>query len=515
MAKAEIGTPIRAGQREALWRSAVARRLTSASTRAWPLSPVRRFQLASLLVLLVGMLGSGWWLNTQIEQRVLEQTVNLNAAFIESFVAPLLQHSTSLGHSDGTDVLTPLEVASLDSIFHSPLLDSRILGVCLWAKDGRVLYSSRPAQIGQTLAPGPELAAAFDGRASWEMDDQQEQDAADRALLYSQASQPPRAQLGVYTPVRQSSAGPIITVAEFFLAADPLQRTIATAQQQTWMIVGGVAFVTYLLLAGFIRRTSDTVVRQQAELASRVAGLRDLLAQNDELRARMRQASRRAVTLQEQVLRSLSADLHDGPAQYLGLAFLHLDRIAARDDDHPERPMDGHLERPVDGHLEAVQSALGQVMKEIRAIAAGLGMPQLDTMTLDEVVAQVVRAHERSYSTRVSVETHALPEHADLSSKTTLYRVIQEGLANAYHHGRGIDERVAVWADADALHAEITDGGPGFDVGLTADASEHMGLSGMRARVESLGGTFSVQSSVGMGTQVRIQLPLSDSTDSR
>ncbi len=453
------------------------------------------------------MLGTGWWLNSQIEQRVMEETANLNAAFIESFVAPLLQHSASLGHSDGTDVLTPLEIASLDSIFHSPLLDSRILGVCLWAKDGRVLYSSISAQIGQTLAPGPELVAAFEGRASWEMDDRQAKDADDRAVLGPQELGSHQAQLGVYTPVRQSRTGPIITVAEFFLAADPLQHTIATAQQQTWMIVGGVAFVTYLLLAGFIQRTSDTVVRQQAELASQVARLRDLLTQNDELRARMRQASRRAVTVHERVLRSLSADLHDGPAQYLGLAFLHLDRIAARDDDEPEHP--------VDEHLEAVQGALGQVMKEIRAIAAGLGMPQLDTMTLDEVVAQVVRAHERSYSTRVSVETSALPEHADLSIKTTLYRVIQEGLANAYHHGRGIDERIAVSADADTLHVEITDGGPGFDVGSAADTSEHLGLSGMRARVESLGGTFTVQSSVGMGTQVRIQLPLSDSTDSR
>jgi signal transduction histidine kinase len=505
MAKAAVSFPIRSEQQDAPRRPSAGRHLNISPTHVWPRSPARRFQLASFVVLLVGMLGTGWWLSSQIEQRVIEQTVDLNAAFIESFVAPLLQNSELLRNPDSTSVLTPLEVASLDSIFQSPLLDDRIVGVCLWTKGGRVLYNSSATPVGRMSAPNSELRAAFNGRASWEIESTQGNHDDDMKLLSLQGTPSSTELLGVYTPVRQSRTGPIITVAEFFLAGDPLRQSIAAAQQQTWIVVGGVALLTYLLLAGFIQRTSDTVVRQQATLSSQVERLQDLLRQNNELRARMRQASRRAVTLHEQTLRALSADLHDGPAQYLGLAFLHLDRIAPGNKERPEQP--------VDEHLAVVQSSLGQVMQEIRAIAAGLGVPQLETLSLQEVVAHVVRAHERRYHTHIWVATQTLPEYADVSIKTTLYRVIQEGLTNASRHGRGIDERVAVSAGADTLKIEISDGGPGFEVCSAIDTHEHMGLSGMRARVESLGGTFTVRSTVGMGTQIQIQLPLSDSAD--
>jgi signal transduction histidine kinase len=135
-------------------------------------------------------------------------------------------------------------------------------------------------------------------------------------------------------------------------------------------------------------------------------------------------------------------------------------------------------------------------------------MPQLEAMTLPEVVAQAVADHERTSHTRVQVVTTALPEQVTASTKTTLYRVLQEGLNNAFRHGGGIDEQVTMAADSGMLAVQIADSGPGFDARPASDSGRHMGISAMRDRVESLGGHFTILSSKGQGTRIRITLPL-------
>jgi signal transduction histidine kinase len=57
------------------------------------------------------------------------------------------------------------------------------------------------------------------------------------------------------------------------------------------------------------------------------------------------------------------------------------------------------------------------------------------------------------------------------------------------------------------LVVEVTDSGRGFDPQAVV-ADGHLGLAGMRERIEVLGGTFSVRSAPGKGTVVRAALPL-------
>jgi signal transduction histidine kinase len=81
-----------------------------------------------------------------------------------------------------------------------------------------------------------------------------------------------------------------------------------------------------------------------------------------------------------------------------------------------------------------------------------------------------------------------------------------------------LDERVVVAAEDGALLIEIADAGPGFDVAAlsaASDSPEHMGLIGMRVRVESLGGSLRIRSALGAGTLLHIRLPLSDGIEGR
>jgi hypothetical protein len=88
-----------------------------------------------------------------------------------------------------------------------------------------------------------------------------------------------------------------------------------------------VQVVAYILVAGVVKRGSDTISRQQRALRQQVSNLSSLLDQNAQLSARVAQAARRTTTLNEQVLRRIGSDLHDGPGQVLALALLRLDSL--------------------------------------------------------------------------------------------------------------------------------------------------------------------------------------------
>ena len=282
---------------------------------------------------------------------------------------------------------------------------------------------------------------------------------------------------------------------------DALNQEVAIAQRKSWLVVGSVTLVIYLLLAGFVRRASDTIEQQRRTLNDQIARLTELLSQNKELHERVRRAAGSVATLNEQILRRIGSELHDGPAQDLGLSLLKLDALIGRGEK-------GQAESAVVEELTSIQSSLQNTQKEIRAISTGLGLPQLAELSLPETVTRVVRAHERRTGSQVKLDIESLPEQAALPVKITAYRVLQEALNNAFRHAGGTGQQIRACMESDLLLLEIFDQGPGFAAQSATLMTGHLGLAGMRERVESLGGTFSVESAIGQGTQVKAQLPL-------
>ena len=162
----------------------------------------------------------------------------------------------------------------------------------------------------------------------------------------------------------------------------------------------------------------------------------------------------------------------------------------------------------VDPELERIQGSLSRALEEMRAIAAGLRLPDLERLTLAETVTRVVQYHERRTATTVDLRVEQVPEPVPLPIKITVYRLIQEALSNAYRHGGGAAQAVRVATEDGELSLEISDQGPGFDASVPA-GDGHLGVAGMRERVESQGGTLEVDSKPGGGTRVQVRLPLS------
>ncbi len=377
------------------------------------------------------------------------------------------------------------------------VLGRQIVTFKVWDQKGGIIYSTNPALIGRVFPMDEDLTAAWQGKVAANISNLQGDENVEERQKYSQLFQ-------IYSPIRLTSTGQIIAVAEFYQKVDALQADINTARWQTWLAVGLTMLLIYLALLGFVRTTSNTIGRQGIELTRQVQRLSELLKQNGELRERVQRAAANSAAVNERFLRRISAELHDGPVQELGAALLRMDRVIGQNQAGQTLISDGIYQE----QLPAIQTSLQNAIQEVRALASGLGLPQLEGLGLEEVLRRVVNSHERRTGSRVKLSTADLPEQADLSMKIAVYRIVQEALNNAFRHAGGTGQAVSARCEAGRIRIEVSDQGPGFDASQSLDWEQHLGLAGMRERVESLGGAFSVESQTGHGTRVSASLPL-------
>jgi signal transduction histidine kinase len=301
--------------------------------------------------------------------------------------------------------------------------------------------------------------------------------------------------LEMYVPVRERGSDRIIGVAEFYSLPDELDREVAEARLGSWAVVAIAVVLAFLVLYGIVRQGSETIRRQQGALQRQVGELSTLLAQNAALRDRVRIAANRSTMLNERALRRISSDLHDGPAQMLSLALLRLDTLG----DAPES----------DRERQAIEGALADALRDMRQIAAGLRLPELEQMTVRQVAERAVDAHNRHAGSSVELEVGEVPARSPLAIRIALYRALQELLSNATRHGQGVP-RATLRMVSHELRLEVTDDGPGFDPARVGEPG-HLGLAGVREQAELLEGRFEVGRTESGTTIVVVEWPVEGS----
>jgi len=301
--------------------------------------------------------------------------------------------------------------------------------------------------------------------------------------------------LEMYLPVRERGGGRIIAVAEFYVLPTEIDQEVAGAQLRSWLAVGGAVTLVYLLLFGIVRQGSQTIDRQRLALENQVNELSALLHQNEVLRDRVRVAAERTTTLGERSLRRISGDLHDGPGQMLALAMLRLDQLRADDGKVDEK------------ELADLQSALNDALRDMRAIAAGLRLPELTLLSAADAVRRAVDDHVRRTGVPVALTIDEALDEVSLPTKIALFRAVQELLSNSTRHGGGRDVAVDLVGESGQLALAVSDGGPGFEQANVGE-SGHLGLAGIREQAELLGGTFEIGARPTAGALVTVRWPL-------
>lgn len=455
------------------------------------LSLARQFLIVSFIILFGGMLALGAWVGQQIEIGVIHRTAAVTALYVDSLVAHHLQELIDTG------TLVESHNAEMDSLFFSTPLGERVVAFKIWGSDGRILYSTNPELMGLQFPITGGLEKAFNGGVYTEISDLDKEENIFEGETWLQL-------IETYAPIRREGDEEVVAVIEFYQTMDDLKGEILAARQKSWVLVGISTVVVYLLLAGLVGRASNTILAQQGELQEKVTQLTGLLTQNEQLHNRVSRAASRAAALNERFLLRISADLHDGPGQDLSLALLRIEELADTCEACTVRVSKGHS---VSRDFRTIQSALQSSLNDLRAVLAGLRLPEIENLSLAETVERAIRDYEHKTSRFVPSTMQDIPAAAPLSVKITLYRILQESLSNGFKHAKDSNQRVHLACAAGHLIAEISDDGLGFDP-LAEITDQHIGLIGMRERVEVLGGTFNVDSAPGHGTNIRVRLPL-------
>jgi signal transduction histidine kinase len=210
--------------------------------------------------------------------------------------------------------------------------------------------------------------------------------------------------------------------------------------------------------------------------------------------------SQRLMKAQEEERLYLSRELHDGSGQVLAALMMQLG-LLERDAEKPEAV-----------HARAVElkHAVNAIQDDLHRLAVNLRPASLDHLGLITALQQFLGEFSRRYGIHVEFETVELHEkRLPIEVETTLFRTVQESLTNVVLHAQATRVDVLLSMQNGRVIAVVEDNGIGF-IPISYTMENHLGLFGMRERVEMLGGEFAIESSPGRGTTVRIEVPCND-----
>jgi signal transduction histidine kinase len=455
-------------------------------------SLMRQFTFVSLPIFLLGIVLISAWLGARIESRTASRLGAMTGLYVESFLSPIVQSMAQM------DSLGDEERGLLDTLLSSTPMGQKVLQFKVWDLKGQIVYGKKNPHEAWDHEPDEGLLAAYQGNVHSSIS----------SRFFSDNEHSPfegRRMMETYVPIRADRTGRVIAVAEFYQSTDELVEMARSAQIEAWLVVTGVFGLIYLFLWQIVRRGSNTIEMQHRQLEEKLNLLITLNKRNDELNERVRRAAARATALNEHFLHRISADLHDGPGQDLGLAVMRAETIL-HNLKHPNRH-EGEGDCLCVDHITGLSHLLQSALRELRTVSAGLRLPDLESLNVSQIIARAVRDYEEKTGSTVELAlTQDIPE-APLPVRITLYRVLQESLSNGFRHAGGKGQHADISQLDCSLQVRIRDAGPGFNPDEAA-GDGHLGLKIMRERVELLGGAFQIDSRRGAGTTIEFTLPL-------
>ena len=223
-------------------------------------------------------------------------------------------------------------------------------------------------------------------------------------------------------------------------------------------------------------------------------------------RERYRQLAQQTLVAQEEERRRIARELHDETSQVLSGLALQLQALV----DMAE--MSGGQDSEFISGLKKVQSLAAQVHGDISKLIADLRPALLDTLGLVPAIRQYAETSLRPLDINVNVETIGVLGYLPPEVEAGLYRWTQGAIGNIAKHSRAKNATIILEYRDDELLLSISDDGQGFDVSEITDIEPNgrgRGVFSMKERVRLLGGTCSIESRLGQGTDVRAIVPLS------
>jgi signal transduction histidine kinase len=201
---------------------------------------------------------------------------------------------------------------------------------------------------------------------------------------------------------------------------------------------------------------------------------------------------------QEKERQRLANDLHDSVGATLAAAKLQFHHLSQNRDKK-------------DGSMEELFQKTGQLLdhaySEVRNMAHVKNNGVIAKNGLLPAIQKLAKSASNVHGLSIEVEDYGLDKRLDNALEIAIFRIVQELVTNIMKHAQATKASIAINQYEDTFNLIVEDNGRGFDA-RHLPQKEGMGLASIEKRVEHLEGSMEVDSTLGKGTHILIDIPL-------
>ena len=226
------------------------------------------------------------------------------------------------------------------------------------------------------------------------------------------------------------------------------------------------------------------------------------ITEEKKMRDIMRYYLQEILVAQEEERKRIARDLHDDTSQSLLLLTHQLDAIASDPRDKLAGPVQQRLNQAYDLALE-ILSGLRRYAQDLRpAILDHLGL----VAALEWIADKLISEDGIDADVQIDMQNQDLPPEVQL----VLFRIAQEASLNIKRHAHASKVVIRLESGVERIKMIIVDNGKGLNQTEVNDLSNmgKLGIIGMRERAQLLHGTLDIESDIGKGTAIIVEIPL-------
>lgn len=250
-----------------------------------------------------------------------------------------------------------------------------------------------------------------------------------------------------------------------------------------------IIIVFNVFLLAFIAATVAFVVQYKNKKKENLANLqKQQILHQQELLATQ-------IEMQTQTMQHIGREIHDNVGQKLTLASLYAQQLAFEN----KAPN-------INDKIENISEIINQSLTELRYLSKSLTDNHIDDNDIDELLkqefAKIAELKKYQVDLNLGIKDLSLP----YETKTVILRITQEFLQNSIKHANCSKITGTVMRLDQKLQIVLQDDGKGFEV--EGHIGKGLGLMNMKKRIELIGGSYVMQSEVGEGTKLTIEILL-------
>jgi len=233
-----------------------------------------------------------------------------------------------------------------------------------------------------------------------------------------------------------------------------------------------------------------------------LAGQAAIAIMNARLYQEIHEEKDRIIALEEDVRKELARDFHDGPAQTLAAMIMGLELLEALSEQIPESVAKG---------LAELRTMATKTLHQVRNMIFELRPVILKTQGLEPALRSYVERLREAEDVNIHLKVEGLEERLPARLEEICFSIIQEAINNVKRHANEENVWLTAIRRGDEFQVVVKDDGEGFDlaeVERSYDKRGKLGLLNMQERAEMIEGRLSIESALGKGTTITLNVPL-------